>query len=275
MQQNRHDVRIPLSGKQVRLHRTFGGLGRRALVVPMDHSVTIGPLGGSAHAAETTRMLATAGADAVVMHKGRARTLDAASLGRLSLIVHLSAGTSLAVNTTGKVLVGSATEALALGADMVSVHVNIGSATEEQQLCDLGAVAGECDRLGIPLLAMMYQRGPGVGPEATSVATLSHLAAVATDLGADVVKLDYAGSVAAMNQVVESCPLPILVAGGPAVADDDTAVSFGAEVARSRVAGLSFGRLVFGAQRPDLVTAELAAHLNPRAATGPPALELV
>lgn len=241
----------------------------------MDHSVTIGPLGAAQHAAETTRMLAAAGADAVVMHKGRARTLDAASLQRMSLIVHLSAGTNLSVDSTSKVIVGSVTESLALGADMVSVRVNVGSATEEQQLRDLGAVAGECDRLGIPLLAMMYQRGPGADAQAaTSVGTLSHLGAIATDLGADVVKLDYAGSIAQMNEVVDSCPLPVLVAGGPANADDEHAIGFGAEVARSQVAGLSFGRLIFGAQRPDLVTAELAAHLNP-APTAHPALELV
>ena len=144
----------------------------------------------------------------------------------------------------------------------MSVHVNVSSDTEPEQLADLGRVAHECERLGMPLLAMMYARGATTSPEATSGRTLAHLAAIATDLGADVVKLDYAGTTEAMDQVVDSCPLPILVAGGPAAASDDAAVELGCRVAESRVAGLSFGRQIFGADDPSHVATALAAHLH-------------
>jgi len=110
-------------------------------------------------------------------------------------------------------------------------------------------------------MAMMYHRALADLPEQPSAATLSHLAAIATDLGADLVKLDYAGSTAAMNGVVDSCPLPIVVAGG-AYRDDDSAIALGTEVSDSRVAGLSFGRHVFGAQDPRRVASTLADHLH-------------
>lgn len=252
---------LPL-GKQIRLSRIFGAANRRALVVPLDHSVTIGPLGASGHADQTAAILERAGADALVVHKGRARTIAPTHFGSMGLIVHLSAGTNLAVDQTRKVVVGSVEETVALGADAVSVHVNVGAPTEAEQLTDLGLVAAECDRLGVPLLAMMYARGGVADAGNTSVSTLAHLAAIATDLGADIVKLDYAGSPERMDEVVDTCPLPILVAGGPPTATDDTAIDFGLQVAESRVAGLSFGRLIFGADHPHLVASTLADRLH-------------
>ncbi|MDL9936513.1 2-amino-3,7-dideoxy-D-threo-hept-6-ulosonate synthase [Gordonia sp. ABSL1-1] len=250
-----------LSGKELRLGRLFSSPSGRALIVPIDHSVTLGPLGRHDHADRTAATLATAGADAIVVHKGRARTIAAHRFGRLGLVVHLSAGTSMALDDTSKVLVSSVEEALCLGADAVSVHVNVGSPSEPQQLADLGATAHACDRLGMPLLAMMYARGPAIA-ESRSVRTLAHLAAIATDLGADVVKVDYSGDPAAMAEVVGSCPLPVLAAGGPTAPDDDAAIAFGIEVSRSGVAGLSFGRQIFGAHEPERVARALADHLH-------------
>jgi len=247
------------------MSRIFHPRSGKALVVPMDHSVTIGPLGKADHADRTAAILASAGADAVIVHKGRARAIDPTRFGDMALIVHLSAGTDLAIDRTSKVIVGSVEECLRLGADGVSVHVNVGSPTEAVQLTDLGAVAAECDALGVPLLAMMYARGPEL-TEPDGVTTLAHLGAIATDLGADIVKLDYAGSPAAMDEVVDSCPLPILVAGGPAIGDDDDAIAFGSEVAKANVAGLSFGRTIFGAADPHRVAAELASALHATAA---------
>lgn len=261
MIQNQNARPAPLDGKSVRLRRLFSAGSGRALIVPMDHSVTVGPLGHHAHADNFAGLLAGAGADAIVVHKGRARHIDPYHLRSLRLIVHLSAGTALSVDTTGKVLVGSVEESLVLGADAVSVHVNIGSPTEAQQLADMGEVAAECSRLGVPLLAMMYHRGLGGDPEGPRVQTLAHLAAIATDLGADVVKLDYAGDPASMDAVVDTCPLPIVVAGGAAT-HDDHAISLGAEITESRVAGLSFGRQIFQATEPERVAGALARKLH-------------
>ena len=47
-----------------------------------------------------------------------------------------------------------------MGAEGVSVHVNIGADTEGQMLRDFAETAEDCRRLNVPLLAMMYARGP-------------------------------------------------------------------------------------------------------------------
>ncbi|MGC0363547.1 2-amino-4,5-dihydroxy-6-oxo-7-(phosphonooxy)heptanoate synthase [Rhodococcus sp. 27YEA15] len=237
---------------------------RRAgmFIVPMDHSVTIGPLGDAQHADTTVRTLADAGADAVVLHRGRVRHVSPRTFAKLGLIVHLSAGTTRSMDLYSKVLVGTVEDAARYGADAVSIHVNIGAPTENEQLKDFGAVSRECEILGIPLLAMMYARGPQRGATAPDATELSHLASIATDLGADIVKLDYSGSEESMRKVVDSCPIPIIVAGGEPMGGDHRAVALGTEIMGSGVAGLSFGRNVFAADNPFAVTAALSSLVH-------------
>ncbi len=262
-------------GKQIRLSRLFNATSGRSFVVPMDHSVADGPLGPAGHTDTVVGELAGSGVNAVVLHKGRVRTVEPRKFTELALIIHLSASTAYAPDTNAKVLVGEVAEALRIGADAVSVHINIGSDTETQQLRDLAHVAAECDRLGMPLLTMMYARGPAFGSAgayagtAGTPAVLSHLAAVATDLGSDLVKLPWAGSAETMREVVANSPLPVYVAGGEprgALADIST---FTNEVLESGVAGLTFGRTVFAAQSPRAVARSIARLVHqPFAALG-------
>ena len=53
-------------------------------------------------------------------------------------------------------------EAIRLGADAVSVHVNIGGKEESEMLVKLGNVADQCDEWQIPFIAMMYPRGENI-----------------------------------------------------------------------------------------------------------------
>lgn len=260
-----------MSGKGLRLSRISDHGTGRTFIVPMDHSVTTGPLGAADHADATVRTLADAGADAVILHRGRVRHVDPTVFARTGLIVHLSAGTNRSMDLNAKILVTSVEDALRIGADAVSIHVNVGSPTEREQLADFGAVSRECELLGMPLLAMMYARGPLRADLPSDSGELAHLAAIATDLGADIVKLDYCGDPDEMRRVVESCPIPICVAGGPSTRDgDDHAIALGAEILTSGVAGLSFGRNVFEARDPFAVASALARLVHSPA----PAIEL-
>lgn len=253
----------PGTGKSIRMCRLFRALDGRSLVVPMDHSCTNGPLGPAAFTNDLVRSIGPAGADAVVLHKGRVRAVDPAALAGLGLLVHLSASTAHATDADDKVPVGGVDEAIACGADAVSVHVNIGSRTEAAQLAALGAIARACGERGVPLLAMMYARGERFDAE-SSIApeVLAHLAAIATDLGADIVKLNWAGSIAAMRDVVGSCPLPILVAGGPRLHDASATVAFARDVVASGAAGLAMGRNIFEAPDPVATTRRVAKVLH-------------
>jgi 2-amino-4,5-dihydroxy-6-oxo-7-(phosphonooxy)heptanoate synthase len=247
---------------QLRLRRLFRCDDERLLVVPLDHSLTDGPIvarpGGLRR---LVRQLAHGGADAVVVHKGALRALDPSSFRDTSLIVHLSASTMHAPDPDAKYLVATVAEAVRLGADGVSVHVNLGSRDEPRQVADMAAVAEGCSRWNIPLLAMIYPRGPRiVNPR--DPALLAHAAVLAADLGADIVKTPYAGSPDEMRDVVNSSPIPLIVAGGPRLELADDLLDFVDQAMLSGINGFAMGRNVFQATDPAALTRRIVEHIH-------------
>ncbi|MFJ8203491.1 2-amino-3,7-dideoxy-D-threo-hept-6-ulosonate synthase [Micromonospora chalcea] len=239
----------------LRLRRLFRRGDGRLLVVPLDHSVTDGPLRRDLNS--LLGELAGTGVDAVVLHKGSLRHVDHGWFGDMSLIVHLSVSTRHAPDPDAKYLVAHVEEALRLGADAVSVHVNLGSPQEARQIADLAAVAGECERWNVPLLAMVYARGPQI-TDSRAPELVAHAATLAADLGADIVKTDYAGTPEQMAEVVRGCPIPLIVAGGPRSADTETVLAYVSDALRAGVAGMAMGRNVFQAEQPGLMAAAVA-----------------
>ncbi|GDY32757.1 2-amino-3,7-dideoxy-D-threo-hept-6-ulosonate synthase [Gandjariella thermophila] len=247
--------------RQVRLGRLFRRDGRRLLVVPLDHSVTDGPVTGGRRVNQLIGRLSDNGTDAVVLHKGALRYVDHRHFAATSLIVHLSASTAHAPDPDAKYLVASVEEALRLGADAVSVHVNLGSAEEARQVADLGMVADACDRWNVPLLAMMYPRGPKI-TNPRDAGLIAHAATLAADLGADVVKTPCAATVAEMADITRDCPVPIVVAGGPRRASTDDVLGYVRDALRGGAAGVAMGRNVFAAEDPGTVTRRLAELIH-------------
>lgn len=237
-----------VGGKRIRLNR-LGRHGDGVFIVPMDHSVTLGPIAEGDGLNKLIDGVARNGADGVVLHAGRARFVDPDLFSRFGLIVHLSASTAQARDTDEKVLVSEVEAALELGADAVSAHVNLGSDTEPAQLSDLGTVAARCVRWGMPLLAMVYPRGPRVtNPSDPSL--VAHAANVGADLGADLVKVPYTGARDTMAMVVDSCPIPLVTAGGSPADGEVQLFNSVRQVMASGAAGVAVGRNVF--QAPDV-----------------------
>lgn len=255
-----------LTGKSLRLARLSRAADGRFLFIPLDHSVSDGPITTAEGFGALVRAVVDGGADGVVVHKGRVRTIPADALTRCALIVHLSASTVHAPDRNAKVLVGDVEEAVRLGADAVSVHVNVGSDTEAAQLADLGRIASACDRWGLPLIAMVYPRGPRIGDPAEP-ALVSHLVNIAADLGVDLVKTVLATPTERMADVVRSSPLPIVVAGGDAGGDLS---AFATAALDAGCRGLAIGRRVFTSPDPRKTVSELAAIVHGlRAPTDP------
>ncbi|MER6335006.1 hypothetical protein ABT298_38085 [Streptomyces sp. NPDC001034] len=98
----------------VRLARLSRHRDERFLFVPMDHSVADGPIVAAARFNGLVRTAVEGGADAIVVHKGRAAGIDAGLLRDCALIVHLSASTAHARDADAKVLVGAVEEAIRL-----------------------------------------------------------------------------------------------------------------------------------------------------------------
>ncbi|MFP4687671.1 MAG: 2-amino-3,7-dideoxy-D-threo-hept-6-ulosonate synthase [bacterium] len=238
-------------GKNIRLERIMDREKRRAVIVPMDHGVTVGPIPGIENMREMVNFVAEGGADAVLGHQGLPLHGHRQYGKDVGLILHLSGSTVWGPDPNAKVLVNTVERAVKTGADAVSVHVNIGSLEEAEMLKDLGKVSEEAAEWGMPLLAMMYTRGPKIENE-HDVEYVKHAARIAAELGADLVKVSYTGDIESFKEVVNGCPIPVLIAGGEKMDTDSDILKMVEQAMQAGAAGVSIGRNVF-------------QHSNPRA----------
>ncbi|HZD43900.1 MAG TPA: 2-amino-3,7-dideoxy-D-threo-hept-6-ulosonate synthase [Methanomicrobiales archaeon] len=238
-----------MRGKEIRLERILDRNTGKTIIVPMDHGVTNGPIEGLIDMERTVNLVAEGGANAVVGHMGLALHGHRRKGHDVGLILHLSASTSIGPDPNEKVLVNTVQNALKMGADGVSMHVNIGAESEARMLQDLGCVSVECIEWGMPLLAMMYPRGKKIQDE-HDVDHVKLAARVAAELGADIVKTVYTGDVETFREVTQGCPVPVVVAGGSKT-DDRATLELIEGAMQAGAAGISIGRNAFQHPAPD------------------------
>jgi class I fructose-bisphosphate aldolase len=252
-----------LIGKAVRLERIFNRNNNRTIIVPMDHGVTVGPIDGLIDMRETINQVAEGGANAVLMHKGLVRCSHRKRGRDVGLIIHLSASTTISPFPNAKTLVGTVEDALKLGADGVSLHINLGDETERHMLEDFGRVTSTATEWGVPVLAMVYARGPKVKNE-YDPETVAHCARVGLELGADVVKVPYTGDIETFAKVCDACCVPVVIAGGPKLSDVRDLVTMAHDSVQAGGSGLSIGRNIFQYAQPSRLVQALhgVVHLN-------------
>jgi fructose-bisphosphate aldolase/2-amino-3,7-dideoxy-D-threo-hept-6-ulosonate synthase len=233
-------------GKDIRIERIIDRNTRRAVIVPMDHGFSMGQIDGLLDMTKTITEVSDGGANAIVLHKGMVKRGHRRHGRDIGLIIHLSGSTSLNPDPNDKVIVCTVEEAVALGADAVSIHINLGAPNESRMLESAGLIVKDCNRWGMPLLVMIYPRGKGIDP--FSPQAIGHCVRVAEELGADLIKTNYPGSPEAFRKIVNACSVPIFIAGGEKTGDLESL-----EIIRESVevggAGVCVGRNAF--QRDD------------------------
>jgi len=253
-------------GKTIRLKRLFPSPDRRLFSVPLDHSVSMGPIDGLEELAPLATELQEGGVDLLIVTKGAVREVAPILGPRTMLGVHISASTSLGPTSNLKVLVAHAAETVSLGADLVSVQVNFGIPEEPTMLRDLGVAADECRQLGIPLLCMAYVKKEGGG----SPEELRHAARAAADTGADIVKTSYPSSKEEFAKLCRTTPVPVLIGGGVRLENETQFLQIIEDSISAGGSGICIGRNLFQ-RRPVGPLAERLAHLlHGRAPTGRP-----
>ena len=235
-------------GKRIRIERIINRKTGKCVIAPMDHGISGGPIPGLINMTETIDSVASGGANAVLMHKGMVKNGHRGYGKDIGLILHLSASTDLSVDPYHKVQVTSVEKALQLGADALK---------------STGRIAEECDKWGMPLLAMMYPRGPKIenehDPEVVKLA-----ARVGAELGADIVKTNYTGDPDTFKEVVDGCPVPVIIAGGPKVETDKQLLEMVNDAIEVGGAGIAIGRNVFQAKDPTKMTRALVEIVHNR-----------
>ncbi|MEM0337710.1 MAG: 2-amino-3,7-dideoxy-D-threo-hept-6-ulosonate synthase [Candidatus Caldarchaeum sp.] len=234
-------------GKQARLNRLLEN--GRMLCIPLDHGTSLGPVKGLENIEDLVYRLESAGVTALLAHKGVFRSLKRPL--KTGTIMHMSASTQLSTHYNRKVLIASVEEALRLGVDAVSVHINIGGVDDDVMLEHLGLVADACDEWQVPLIAMMYPRGENI-KNPSDPAVISHVARVGAELGADIVKTPMpSANVQEIEAVTRSCPVPVVAAGGPKMERDEDVLRLAYASVAGGCMGITFGRNVFQHRSPE------------------------
>ncbi len=251
-------------GKKIRLERIIDRNSHRTVIIPMDHGVTVGPIEGLADMRDAVSKVVAGGANAILMHKGIVRAGHRGRGRDVGLIIHLSAGTSMSPDPNAKELVCTVEEAIKLGADAVSVHINLGAETDKEMLRQLGYISERCMVWQMPLVAMMYTRGPKITDE-YNVDNVKHAARVAAEMGADIVKVVYTGSVDSFAKVVEGCPVPVVIAGGAKMDSDEDIFKMVEDALKAGAEGISIGRNAFQHKNPTKMVQVLSKMVHHRA----------
>lgn len=233
-------------GKDIRINRILKK--GKMLCVPMDHGISSGPITGISDINKFIYENEESGLTCILINKGIIKVMPRPI--KIGIIAHMSASTSLGPDPNNKVLMGSVKEAIKLGADAVSLHINIGSKEEPNMLYKLGIVADECNNWNIPLIAMMYPRGENI-KNALDPSIISHAARIGAEFGADIVKTIYSGDIDSFRQVTKSCPVPIVIAGGPHTKNNTDILKMCYECMNAGAIGVTFGRNIFQHPRPN------------------------
>ncbi|MDO9183929.1 MAG: 2-amino-3,7-dideoxy-D-threo-hept-6-ulosonate synthase [Bacteriovorax sp.] len=248
-------------GKAIRMQRIFNRVTGKTIIAPMDHGVSMGPIPGLTKMKEAVDRVAQGGANAVVVQKGVVKQGYRNGGKDVGLFIHLSASTGLSHDPNYKTLVCTVEEALMLGADAVSIQVNIGNGGESKMLRDLGEVTRKANEWGKPLMAMIYPRGEKI-KNPYDVEFVKHAARIGYELGADIVKVPYTGSIETFQEVVEGCEIPVVIAGGEKMETDRELLEVVYGAMKAGAAGLSIGRNIFQHEDPVLIVKAMYAIVH-------------
>jgi fructose-bisphosphate aldolase/2-amino-3,7-dideoxy-D-threo-hept-6-ulosonate synthase len=222
--------------------------------VPMDHGITIGATDGLWDVESTIDAVTRAGADSVLTQKGLAPRVHP-NKNAVGYVVHCNASTVIGPDSNDKRLTCTVEEAVRAGADAVSIHLNVGSDHEPEQIEDMAELASDAECFGMPVLAMTYARGAnleGEDPE-HDAEYLAHAVRLGEELGASVVKTAYSGDPASFEAVVEATDRPVIVAGGSS-REDRAMLEQVRGAMDAGAAGVSMGRSIFQHDDPGAIT---------------------
>jgi DhnA family fructose-bisphosphate aldolase class Ia len=257
-------------GSSIRLGRLFDRESQRSFMVAFDRTLSLGPEPYAENSGEAIRRIAAHGADAILMSPGLLKQHGSllgyrGAPGIVCRIDFPFVGAADRGHSEQFRLIASVEEAAALGADAVVMFHTLGYAEKEpwaDNIAAIGHVAEQARRIGLPLIVEAVPWGSEVDDPRTPE-LVAQAARIAAELGADAIKTEFVGSAESMRVIVESCPVPVLVLGGPRVGLEEL-LSFTGDALAAGVAGVIYGRNVWQRDDAAVVSAELARVVHER-----------
>ncbi len=244
-------------GKARRMSRLFVGEKQRCLLSPLDHGGWLGPVKGLDRPQKIVEQVIAGGANAILASPGFLRaaapalTLTPAT----GLVLRVSLTAGLSAQGTQETPIAQLDTALRLDADAVAVSVFFGREGDLEIYRWLAELIRTCEPYAMPVVAEMMPPGD----RAFDAAAIAHAARIGMEIGADVVKTNYCGDVAQFAEIVAAVPVPIIVAGGPKTAGDDSTLQLVRDALAAGAAGVAIGRRVWQSADPAGVTRQIRA----------------
>ncbi len=245
-----------------RMNNIFNINTKRSVIVPLDHSVTYGPIDGLKNITPLIDNIYKGGADAIIGHRNIFYNIESISNSNISRILHISASTNLNDKIDDKRLVSSVMDGIKLGASAVSMQVTIFNKINNSFLESIGNISSSCYDWGMPLMVMAYISKSIVINKSDLFYKMRHFARLCSDLGVDIIKMEYLEN--KMNEIIDSCDIPIIIAGGDKIKSENELISKVYSAINEGVSGVAIGRNIFQSNNPMLLVNKIKkiVHLN-------------
>lgn len=229
-------------GMKNRLNRLVQPDGH-CFFLPIDHGYFQGPTRKLEKPAETIAPLVPY-ADGLFVTRGVLRAVvDPQNCP--PVILRVSGGSSvISPDLAHESLTTSIEECLRLNVAAVGMSVFVGSDYEYDSLVNLSKLVDDCQKYGIPVMAVT---AVGKELEKRTARYLSLCCRIAAEFGATIVKTYWCEE---FDKVVEGCPVPVVMAGGPKVETEKEAFEFVHDGMHRGAIGLNLGRNVWQHEHP-------------------------
>ena len=228
-------------GMQNRLAKIIHPKDGRCLMLAVDHGYFLGPTERLEVPRRAINPLLPY-ADSLMLTRGILRTSVDPKYD-IPIVLRVSGAISIIGEDLSKeTITTSMEEAIRLNASCLAISIFVGSKYEHQTLANLARLVDEGEKYGIPVLAVT-----AVGKEMARDARYLGLACrIAAELGAHVVKTYHCDN---FEQVVEGCPVPLIIAGGKKLQELD-ALKLAHDAMTNGAAGVDMGRNIWQSDWP-------------------------
>ncbi|MEX0862403.1 3-hydroxy-5-phosphonooxypentane-2,4-dione thiolase, partial [Nitrosopumilus sp.] len=236
--QNRRDMDWGLKN---RISSIIKPHNNRALMLAVDHGYFLGPTEKLENPRKVIAPLLRH-CDSLMVTRGVQRTSVPATTD-VPMVLRVSGGSSIIGDDLSKEdITVSIEDAIRLNASALAMSIFVGSKYEYQTIVNLGKLVNEAEKYGLPVLAVT-----AVGKELGKDARYLSLACrIAAEQGAHIVKTYYCDN---FEKVVQSCPVPIIVAGGKKIPERD-ALQLTYNAIKGGAVGVDMGRNIWQSEHP-------------------------
>ena len=230
-------------GMKNRLARIIKPDTGRGVMLAVDHGYFLGPTERLEVPRKTIQPLLPY-ADSLMLTRGVLRTSVDANF-PVPVVLRVSGGSSIiGKDLSNEKITTSIKEAIRLNVTALALSIFVGSQYEHESLVSLGKLIDEGEEYGIPVLAVT---AVGKELEKRDARYLSLACRIAAEFGAHLVKTYYCEN---FEKVVDSCPVPVIIAGGPKLASEMDALQLTYDALQAGAVGVDMGRNIWQLDYP-------------------------